>query len=78
MHTALYLRFGVCFFVVCLLLFCFVGLVVVVFLPPSTSSGLDRLVKEIEERVTRLDNCISFLVDRFKAVCYDYQSIFIF
>lgn len=35
-----------------------------------TSSGLDRLTKETEERVTR--------VGSFKAVCCDYKIIFLF
>lgn len=46
--------------------------------PPSTSTGLDHLAKETEERVIRLHSCIPLLADSFKAVCHDYQSLFFF
>lgn len=76
MHIEWYLTFGVGFSCCCwFVLWGFAA--VVVFLPLSLSSGLDHLGKEIEERVTRLENCISFLVDSFKHVCHDYPSIFI-
>lgn len=51
-----------------------VGLFWLGFFPP-TSSGLDHLAKETEERVTRLDSCIPFLANSFTAVCHDCQSI---